>query len=81
MDYVGAVKEKPKGFARGLLVEKIIGVRKEADKMFFLVKWKGANDADFVDSREVKMKIPQVVLDFYEEKLNWFNDAEGNDEF
>ena len=75
------VKEKPRGFGRGLSAEKIIGIRKETEKLFFLIKWKGSEDTDFVDSREAKMKIPQVVIDFYEEKLNWFNDpADSQDE-
>ena len=75
------VKEKSRGFGRGLSAEKIIGIRKETDKLFFLIKWKGSEDTDFVDSREAKMKIPQTVIEFYEEKLNWFNDpADSQDE-
>ena len=74
-------KEKPRGFGRALTAEKIIGIRKETDKLFFLIKWKGSEDTDFVDSREAKMKIPQIVIEFYEEKLNWFNDpADSQDE-
>ena len=74
-------KEKQRGFGRGLSAEKIIGLRKETDKIFFLIKWKGSEDTDFVDSREAKMKIPQTVIEFYEEKLNWFNDpADSQDE-
>ena len=45
-------KEKMKeGFARGLQAEKIIGIRKDKEKLFFLVKWKGTEDRDFVDSK------------------------------
>eukprot|EP00092_Neocalanus_flemingeri_P041352 GFUD01045026.1.p1 GENE.GFUD01045026.1~~GFUD01045026.1.p1 ORF type:complete len:169 (-),score=42.37 GFUD01045026.1:140-646(-) len=68
------LKEKTKGFSRGLTAEKIIGVRKEPEKMFFLIKWKGSEDTDFVNAKEVKLKIPQVVIEFYEEKLNWFKE-------
>ena len=72
-------KEKVKeGFARGLQAEKIIGIRKDPEKLFFLVKWKGTDDKDFVDAKEAKLKIPQVVIEFYEEKLNWFNDPEDS---
>ena len=46
--------------------------------MFFLIKWKGVEDRDFVDAKEAKMKIPQTVIEFYEEKLNWFN-TDNND--
>merc|ERR1712133_255990 len=68
------IKEKAKGFARGLQAEKIIGIRKEPEKMFFLIKWKGSDDTDFVNAKEAKLKIPQIVIEFYEEKLNWFKD-------
>merc|ERR1711874_964537 len=72
-------KEQVKeGFARGLQAEKIIGIRKDPEKLFFLVKWKGTDDKDFVDAKEAKLKIPQVVIEFYEEKLNWFNDPEDS---
>merc|ERR1711925_45355 len=57
-------KEKAKGFARGLVAEKII----------FLIKWKGTEETDFVNAKEAKLKIPQIVIEFYEEKLNWFKD-------
>merc|ERR1711862_655558 len=67
-------KEKAKGFARGLQAEKIIGIRKEPEKMFFLIKWKGSEETDFVNAKEAKLKIPQIVIEFYEEKLNWFKD-------
>ena len=31
--------------------------------------------------KEAKAKIPHIVIDFYEEKLNWFNDpADSQDE-
>ena len=73
------VKEKAKeGFARGLQAEKIIGIRKDSDKLLFLVKWKGTEDKDFVDAKEAKFKIPQVVIEFYEEKLNWFNEPDDS---
>ena len=75
-------KEKAKeGFARGLQAEKIIGIRKDTEKLYFLVKWKGTEDRDFVDAKDAKQRIPQIVIDFYEEKLNWFNDpADSQDE-
>ena len=46
----------------------------EPEKMFFLIKWKGTEETDFVNAKEAKLKIPQIVIEFYEEKLNWFKD-------
>ena len=74
------IKEKQRGFGRGLQAEKIIGIRKEQEKLFFLIKWKGTEETDFVESREAKMKVPQIVIEFYEEKLNWFNDPNDSQE-
>merc|ERR1719228_1684167 len=74
-------KERPRGFSRGLAAEKIVGIRKEgSDKLFFLIKWRGTDEADFVNAKEAKAKIPQVVIDFYEEKLAWFNDENQDEE-
>ena len=52
----------------------------EQEKLFFLIKWKGTEETDFVESREAKMKVPQIVIEFYEEKLNWFNDPNDSQE-
>merc|ERR1719318_601033 len=64
-------EEKPRGFARGLAPEKIIGATNEPGELFFLIKWKGTEEAD--------LKIPQVVIKFYEDRLNWYDNNEGED--
>jgi len=74
-------KDKPRGFGRGLAAEKIIGLRREGkDNVNFLVKWRGTEETDFVNAKEAKAKIPQVVIDFYEEKLAWFTAGEESQE-
>merc|ERR1711872_333519 len=87
--FAQAVKEPPpktprveaKGFSRGLAAEKIIGIRREApDKIFFLVRWRGSEESDFVNAKEAKAKIPLVVIEFYEEKLAWFSENSLEDE-
>merc|ERR1719452_419232 len=72
-------KEKARGFGRGLAAEKILGLRREdKNTVHFLIKWRGTEETDFVNSKEAKAKIPQVVIDFYESKLAWFT-GEGED--
>merc|ERR1719209_1873703 len=70
----GLQAAKARGFGRGLAAEKILGLRRE-DKstVYFLVKWRGTEETDFVNAKEAKAKIPQVVIDFYESKLAWFS--------
>ena len=72
-------REKPKGFSRGLVAEKIIGLKKEPENTFFLIKWKGSDETDFVLVKDAKLKIPQIVLEFYEEKLGWFKNESNED--
>jgi len=60
------------GYERGLKPHKILGATGTTpDDMQFLIKWKDREELGMLPSREVKLLYPQLVINFYEERINW----------
>ena len=56
--------------------EEIIGASFETGKIFFSVKWKDSDVKDIVSSKEANLMIPQLVIKFYEDRMDWGEEEE-----
>lgn len=63
--------ETPANLSTYLEPECIIGSTDRQGELMFLVKWKNSDDVALLSAREASARCPQVVIDFYEQKLTW----------
>ncbi|XP_053694987.1 chromobox protein homolog 3-like [Sabethes cyaneus] len=59
------------GFEKGYIPEKILGATEANSELLFLIQWKDKDKAQLVSSKEARKHCPQLVIDFYEERLIW----------
>lgn len=51
--------------------EKIIGVADSGGELMFLIQWKGQEKVDLVPAREANVKFTDMVVKFYEDRIQW----------
>ncbi|KAK5612765.1 hypothetical protein CRENBAI_007472 [Crenichthys baileyi] len=68
--------DAPTDLSNYLEPECIIGSTDKKGELMFLVKWKNSDDVALLSAREASARCPQVVIDFYEQKLTWHSGDE-----
>lgn len=63
--------DAPTDLSTYLEPECIIGSTDKQGELMFLVKWKNSDDVALLPAREASSRCPQMVIDFYEQKLTW----------
>lgn len=72
-DLTESTWHQPKGFARGLPIQEIVGsVVDDKNKLFFFVKWKDCPEIELIDVNEMEDKAPKKLCKWYRERL-YFN--------
>ncbi|XP_077279574.1 chromobox protein homolog 5-like [Temnothorax americanus] len=60
-----------RGFKRGLEADKILGSADDNGELMYLIQWKGTEAVDMVSAKEANAKCPQIVIQFYEDRITW----------
>ncbi|KAE9525614.1 hypothetical protein AGLY_014141 [Aphis glycines] len=53
--------------------DKILGATDSSGKLMFLLKWKDTEEADLILADEANLMFPQIVIKYYQERLQWIS--------
>lgn len=62
---------RPRGFKRGLEVDRIIGATDACGELMFLLMFKDCQEADLIPATLANQKCPEAVIKYYERKKIW----------
>lgn len=68
------IRDDAIGFDAGFEPGHIFGVVRENDKLMFFMRFKGTDKMGFVPAEEANIICPQIVIQFYENRLVWNKD-------
>ncbi|XP_023014543.2 chromobox protein homolog 1 [Leptinotarsa decemlineata] len=63
---------RARGFDRGLEPDKIVGATDASGELMFLMMWKNCKEADLVPANQMNVRCPEIVINYYENKKQWF---------
>lgn len=62
---------KLNGFDRGLTPVRILGASEVTGELSFMMKFMDQNDPEIVPASIANIKCPEIVIQFYEDRLVW----------
>jgi len=54
--------------------QKIMNATNSSGQLEFSMKWRGIKETELIPAKEANLKWPQIVIKFYEERLEWNSD-------
>ncbi|KAF0753200.1 chromobox protein 1-like [Aphis craccivora] len=71
-EQVNGVSLVPIDWPSQRVAEKIIGSTTDAEGVLvYFIEWQGTDEADLIYAREAHKMCPQIIIDFYQKKIEW----------